>query len=72
MRAVAIGMVLRPPATTDSDGRRFVELQNVRRNAGALMGTVTKRQVLAPRAAAIGNLLRYLFDDRRFDQIFVK
>ena len=69
---VAIGVVLRPPATTNRDGGRFVKRQYARRDAGALMRTVTKRQVLAPGTAAIGDLLRYLLDDRRFDQIFVK
>jgi hypothetical protein len=44
----------------------------MRGEIGAFMRPVAKRQVLAPRAAAIRNFLAHLLDDRRLDQIFVK
>ena len=72
MSTVAIGMVLRPPTPANRDGGRFVKRQYARRDVGPLMRTVAKWQILTPGAAAIGDLLRYLLDNRRFDQIFVK
>ena len=72
MGAVAIRMVLRPPAAADGDGRRFIEFENFRRNIGDYMGSITKRRVLGTRAFAIGHALRNLLYNGRFNEIVVR
>ena len=69
--AVAVGVVLGSPAAADGDGFRAGEFQDCRLHVGTLVGAVAEGQVLAAGAAAVGDAFRFLFDDRRFDQIFI-
>ena len=64
-------MIFGPPATADRNGRRLVEFQNTRLDAGPGMRAVAKGRILRSRAAAIRNALRHLMDNCRLDQIVV-
>ena len=69
--AVAVRMIFRLPAAADGDGFRSFELENERLDVGDRMGSVAKRQILASSATAVGDTFRYLFNDRRFDEVVV-
>jgi hypothetical protein len=60
MGAIAVGMILRSPAAADGDGRRLVEFENLRRDIGDCMRTITKRRVLGAGAFTIGHAFRNL------------
>ena len=72
VRAIAVRMILRLPATADGDGLRRFKLQNKRPNVCHRVGAIAERQILTSRAAAIRHALRDLLDDRGFDQVIVE
>ena len=51
--AVAIRMFLGSPTAADGDGCRFIEFQDMRRDAGDGVRAVAERRVFCARAAAI-------------------
>ena len=53
--AVAIGMVLGPPAAANGYGFRAGKLDDRRLHIGPLVGTVAERQILAAGAATVGD-----------------
>src|SRR5262245_15162416 len=57
MSAVAIGMILGSPATTDGDGRGLVKFQNMRRDISDGVRAVAERQVFRACAAAVRHAL---------------
>jgi hypothetical protein len=64
-------MIFRSPAATYGDGRWLIEFYNMGLDVGSGMGTVAKRRILGPRAAAIRHAFRHLMDNRRLDQIVI-
>jgi hypothetical protein len=65
-------MILGPPATANRDGGGLAKRQHVGDNAGGRVRPVAKRQIFAPRTAAIGYFFAHLLDDGRLDQVFIK
>jgi hypothetical protein len=71
VRAIAVRMIFRFPATADGDGLRLFKLQNKRPNVCHCVGAIAERQIITSRAAAIRHALRDLLDDRGFNQVIV-
>ena len=70
--AVAIRVIFGFPATADGDGFGFLELQNKWLNVGHGVRAVAERQVFTSGAAAVGDALGNLSDNRWLDQVIIK